>query len=213
MITTSETRADRVARLLMEKYDNGEIEYADTYGEPGYTDPEKGILSANWNHVGTQALQDCLEAGGYALEWSDEWYIDYETCPAKAWRTEPDCYGWVCQVKYCDGYVLTPDSDITDWIDECKSTDWNQPHSCVPDWIDEDMLTEQGYTRWVFDRDEGEYHSGFHGRSDKPEEIYKRIEHDHGANLESVIFRLDSAEQFECEFHAFYRLNTWEETE
>src|SRR5215831_14773837 len=79
------------------------IEWCSHYGEPGYTDPEKGILFANWNDV-PKELSDSLEAEGFELEWSDEWIISHET--DKAYRSSPDCYSWT---PY---YVLTDDGEV-----------------------------------------------------------------------------------------------------
>ena len=98
---------------------NAHIEWADEYGEPGYTTPERGILFADWNDV-PQSLQDRLEREGYELEWSDEWYVETGTSPSKAWRTQPDSMGWEPQCLFCDGYVLTPDDDLSEWVAECK---------------------------------------------------------------------------------------------
>jgi hypothetical protein len=65
--------------------------WANGYAEPGYTDPEKGIVFANWNYF-PRELPDILERGGYEIEWSDEW----ATCGdcGRAVRTSPNSYGW-----------------------------------------------------------------------------------------------------------------------
>jgi hypothetical protein len=65
--------------------------YASAYAEPGYTQPAKGILFANWNHL-PKGIDTVLERYGYAVEWSDEW----ATCDdcGKAVRTQPDSYSW-----------------------------------------------------------------------------------------------------------------------
>lgn len=70
-----------------------QLDWADEYGEPGYTKPEKGILFCNWNSI-PQALQDRLEVQGYELKWGDEWYVDTGRSPCKAWRTQPDSWRW-----------------------------------------------------------------------------------------------------------------------
>ena len=71
--------------------DEHNAEFASKYGEPGYQDPEKGILLANWNNVPSN-MQKWLENAGYSLEWSDEWTVDYNN--DKAYRTSPDSYSW-----------------------------------------------------------------------------------------------------------------------
>ena len=61
------------------------------YAEPGYEQPKKGILFANWNHL-PRDLDKILEKLGYAVEWSDEW----STCSNcnKAFRLSADSYIW-----------------------------------------------------------------------------------------------------------------------
>jgi hypothetical protein len=64
--------------------------FASAYAEPGYTQPDKGILFANWNYFPNEVTA-LLEQYGYAIEWSDEWY----TCECgKAVRTTADSYSW-----------------------------------------------------------------------------------------------------------------------
>src|SRR5262249_11080147 len=67
------------------------MEWAAEYAEPGYDQPEKGILFANWNYF-PRGVDSILERYGYQIEWSDEW----STCGdcGKAFRTQPDSYGW-----------------------------------------------------------------------------------------------------------------------
>lgn len=89
------------------------IEFSHAYAEPGYTEPECGLIAfGNWNGVdypvdgppqqyhwrttaednGVKRLGDLFERLGVSIEWSDEW----STCGdcGKAVRTSPDSYGW-----------------------------------------------------------------------------------------------------------------------
>lgn len=65
--------------------------FAPKYAEPGYDDPIKGILFADWN-VFARGVDRILERAGYAIEWSDEW----TTCGdcGNAVRTQPDSWIW-----------------------------------------------------------------------------------------------------------------------
>jgi hypothetical protein len=65
--------------------------FAPSYAEPGYDQPKRGVLFANWNRF-PRGFDSVLERAGYAIEWSDEW----TTCDdcGKALRTQPDSYGW-----------------------------------------------------------------------------------------------------------------------
>lgn len=183
--------------ILQCLFDAG-AEHIGHYGEPGHEDPEQGIIFFNWNNAGRRTI-DRLEAEGYEIEWSDEWYIDYDN--DKAWRTSPDGHGWVSQVKYCDGFVLTPDDDIDEWIEECKSTSKEQTHSAMPDWVEDEQLHEAGYTLYADDLE-----SGLHGgQTANPTRVYHQIEKVH-PSVESVIFRQDDAGQFDITWSAFYKL-------
>ncbi len=119
---------------------NRELEWVQEYGEPGYVTPENGILIANWNRI-PQALQDRLEAQGYELEWSDEWYVDNGKSPTRAWRTQPDGMSWEPRVRARDGYMITPDSDPQELIDSALNDD----DSALPSWFDPSELESRGF--------------------------------------------------------------------
>ena len=57
---------------IVQRRGDESADYATTYGEPGYSDPEAGILFANWNNV-PKYIQNGLTRRGFKLEWSDEW--------------------------------------------------------------------------------------------------------------------------------------------
>lgn len=91
-------RADYLQQL--ERDARAEVEnigYAATYAEPGYAQPARGVLFANWNRL-PRNIDRTLERAGYAVEWSDEW-TTCEDCGA-AYRTEPDC--WTPAGGYCE---------------------------------------------------------------------------------------------------------------
>jgi hypothetical protein len=67
------------------------LQWADGYAEPGYTDPARGVLFANWNRF-PRGVDSILKRAGYAIEWSDEWST-CEEC-GKAVRTSPDSYAY-----------------------------------------------------------------------------------------------------------------------
>lgn len=191
----TEKRTQTILNGLQDKHC---LESCSKYGELGYTNPEKGILFANWNDI-SKPLQDYLEESGFELEWSDEWYIDYDN--DKAWRTSPDSYGWICALGYGDGYVLTPDDDISEWLELCEITDHNQPIRALPDFITQDNLSEQGYVQH-----NGRFESGFHhGQNDDPSVISKDL-FDSIDDIESVVFRISNAGQFDIHFEAFYKV-------
>ena len=168
-----------VIQQWSEKY-NHQVDYANEYGEPGYSQPEKGIIVADWNDV-PQRIQDGLEAQGYELEWCDEWYIASESYPCKAWRTEPDCYQWESRIMYCDGYVLTADDDIADWCEQCEFSSPGDGR-VLPSWWDDADI--EGANWRLYDPAAADYASGFFpGQTDNPSKFLPAILKVHGRAL------------------------------
>ncbi len=142
---------------------NRQLDWADQYGEPGYTTPAKGILFADWNDV-SKPLQKRLEAQGFELEWSDEWDVDSDRSPSKAWRTQPDGHGWESRVRCTDGDMLTPDDDAQEWIDDAL----NEERRPLPSWFDESELQLRGFA--VIEQDDKEV--GLHpGQNETPDKF------------------------------------------
>ena len=170
-----------------------DAEFATHYGEPGYTDPPKGIVFANWNNVDQEVL-DLLDAEGYETEWSDEWVIDYNN--DKAYRSSPDSYQWECQFIVGDGEYISPDDGAQAFIDELSQDHHNARWGCLPSWVTEADLHEAGYT---LHKDELE--SGWHqGQTDDPESWAKQC-FDDGA--ERVVFRKTENSQFYVVFECW----------
>ena len=94
-------RADylrQLAQRAQAEIDN--MGFSPSYAEPGYEQPKRGILLANWN-VFPSTIDTLLERYGFAVEWSDEW----TTCSNcnKAMRTEPSSYDWTPAYTVEDG--------------------------------------------------------------------------------------------------------------
>jgi hypothetical protein len=96
-------RADylrQLKRTAQSEIDN--MGFASKYAEPGYTQPAKGILFANWNCF-PRNFDTILEKLGYAVEWSDEWF----TCDCgTAVRTSADSYIWEPGYKEVNGEIM-----------------------------------------------------------------------------------------------------------
>ncbi len=91
--------------------------YAPGYAEPGYTDPARGILLANWNYFPSR-IDRTLEDAGYKVEWRDEWDACAEC--GKLVRTTADCYSWQ------PSYVLMNECEVVchncvNWADYLES--------------------------------------------------------------------------------------------
>ena len=89
------------------------IGWAPGYAEPGYDQPKRGVVMANWNHL-PKELDSILDRAGYTVEWSDEW-TECSDC-GKALRTSPDSYGWR------PSYTVTSDGEVVCRVCEAPTT-------------------------------------------------------------------------------------------
>lgn len=174
----------------------GDVDWCESYGEPGYSDPERGIIFANWNKV-SRPVQDWLESHGYSLEWSDEWIVSHET--NKAYRTSPDSYGWL------PSYVLTEDCDILG-VDEIRNGD------CIDSYIEHLLNSDRAadtfgidWTKHGFRKlNPDAYESGFHpGQTDDPRKILAAAQAEYP--LDDFLFSIDSKGQFDVNFSLWAR--------
>lgn len=170
-------------------------EYCSYYGEPGYQDPDKGIIFANWNDI-PKGLAEWLEKCGYSLEWSDEWYVDHAY--SKAYRTSPDSYHWESSIMLpqdsCE--YITPDDSPDTWIEACQQTSNGQPMACLPSWIGEQDIIKSG-----FKLQNGDLESGFFpGQTDNPVQITADLIK-RGAYR--VLFQKRENSQFYCRFAVY----------
>lgn len=187
----NESKIQKALNYLQEKHN---AEWALSYGEPGYQDPDRGVILCNWNNT-PSGLGEWLESCGYSLEWSDEWLIDYDN--GKAYRTSPDCYSWQPQTMHTnDGELLTPDDGASAWVDELAMSDHGHPCKAVPSWITESDLIENGFELFA-----GDFETGFHtGQTDAPEPVARRA-FDAGASR--VIFRITGSGQFDINWECW----------
>jgi len=196
--------------VIRNKLETGdcELEWAPGYAEPGYDEPESGILFANWNpqsfgdfNTGKGRVESfCSRLGaliekaeaGYALEWSDEW----TTCCdcGKAVRTSPDSYSWAPSymlVNECEP-VCHDCLDPNTIEDEIK----NNPDRCD---VCDINWEERGWVKF-----NGDFETGFHpGQDDDPREVFKTIRNKHTGV--DVLFQLSGVGQFDATWVAFYK--------
>lgn len=182
------------------------IEFATHYSEPGYSEPEAGLIAfGNWNEVSnwdpetrerslvTKApalLAEHLERAGISIEWSDEWRTCCEC--GGAVRTQPDSYSWL------PSYVMTDDGEVC-------ATCLRQDPAAYLETLEGDASkaltirgidpSEFGYVRYGA---EGEFEAGMHpGQNDDPKEIAKSLEAD---GVTRYLFEIDSQGQFDTRF-------------
>ncbi len=174
--------------------DNAECNWYEGYTEPGYTDPERGVISANWNNAEREGkLLDRL--GGYELEWCDEW-TSCGQC-GKAVRTQPDSYSWLPSFKMCDGGIDCKTcllEDLESYVDGYLLN-----RSDTADTFGAD-LGSLGFTRL-----DEKFETGWHpGQDDDPADVLKKYEASH-----NVVFQIDGQGQFDTSWSAWLRLGSW----
>lgn len=158
------------------------------YAEPGYDDPAKGILFADWNYF-PRGIDTILKKMGYAIEWSDEWCLC--DCCGNALRTSPDSYSWKrSYIETADGrYCLNcfTDADLEQYEDD--------PDRCITFEID---LAKYGYHLL-----EDGFENGWHpGQTDNPRTIAQRLWNDGHTGL---LFKLTEQSQFYAVFAVWER--------
>lgn len=176
------------------------LDYAPSYAEPGYTQPERGVLFANWNYF-PSSIDDTLERAGFSIEWEDEW-TTCEDC-GRAVRTSPDCYGW--QPSYAlidDCQIVCADCLAKDPIEYLESLENHPTRALNMPAIDP---AEYGYTIV-----EQGFENGFHpGQNDNPKEIYKRLHE----KFPRLLFRVDDVGQFDIGFSIWTKQDEEEEVQ
>lgn len=147
-----------------------------------------------------------MEEQGIEFQWHDEWIIDHNGgMGGKAYRTSGDSYHWESSILWTDGDFLTPDDDITDWIEECV----DNPRMCFPShvWSDAELM-EQGFEEY-----ECGYANGWYpGQTDDPVKISELIRGHMGADTQ-ILFKLSGVGQFDIRFCVFVRNPDWEDEE
>lgn len=184
------------------------------YAEPGYTDPECGIIiCGDWNSVtkahydengnlsgfSTQCdLPERLyrifdERYGINCEWSDEWTSCHEC--GKLVRSSPDCYGWT------SAYVILNDCELV-----C--------HECIQSNAAEYLESIEGKYRTALSDSLGitpedygyvvaisDMESGFHRhQTDDPKTVAKEFKK---LGIERFLFALEGVGQFDVSFRVY----------
>jgi hypothetical protein len=178
---------------------------ADRYSEPGYSDPETLIVTANWNNDrgcikqsfiddsdddSLVTISNALEQLGCSIEWEDEW-TDCAYCGGLV-RTKPDSYGWM-QSFYMGEHEIICHECIKDDIDRQK--DYIEDHignsrKCLTINID---LEQHGFVHI-----DQKFEHGWHGGQDaSPTKIATYLR---SKGVTRFIFVLDSVGQFDMGF-------------
>lgn len=189
--TTNPDHFNQLERAVQSEIDN--IGFAPGYAEPGYTDPAKGILFADWNNF-PRNFDKILERAGYECEWSDEW----STCCdcGKAVRTSPDCYHWTSYYRILNECELVC-LDCLNWEEYLEAIEDNPRSACPPE-IDP---ADYGYTKF-----NGDFETGLHAHmTDDPKKTLKAMQ---DAGLTNVVFRIKENSQFYTTWEAYHKTAT-----
>jgi hypothetical protein len=173
------------------------MDYAPGYSEPGYDDPTKGVLLADWN-VFPRGLDRVLERAGYAIEWADDWSRCDECY--KLVRTSADSYGWRKSFYMPDDCSIVcaacVSKDPTEYVEEYLLN-----NSDTADTFDID-LAEYGFTRF----NALHYENGWHpGQNDTPAEVVKHLPEGY-----DYVFTVPSVGQFDVQFDVWIRPTDYE---
>lgn len=157
------------------------------YAEPGYSQPSKGVLFANWNHF-PRGIDSILERYGFAIEWSDEW-TTCEEC-GRAVRTSADSYGWQPSYALVREYSIVCVDCLKNDAESYLESLENHPTRAL-NLLDIDPVT-YGYVKV-----EGNLENGLHpGQNDNPHQIYARLH----PKYPRLLFRVDGVGQFDIGF-------------
>ena len=182
-----------------------DVRFAEGYAEPGYDDPESGVIAlGNWNdervynkETGKFDTTDdtmprfaqALEELGVVLEWGDEW-VSCHHC-GKIVRCSGDSYSWM-RSYWNDGEGGT-------YCVECVKEHYLQDYLAFlegnesnADTFDLD-LDECGYVQY----DEKFEHGLYGGQADDPQIVARSLR---ALGVERFVFKIDSVGQFDMDF-------------
>jgi hypothetical protein len=212
MTYTKEQVAKRVDTILQAArnakpkiYQVEEVQLYSGYAEPGYSDPESGLVATgNWNRITKYhpdknefetvdetmpRIAKLFEKLGVELEWSDEW-TSCEDC-GLLFRTSPDSYGWKKAGIDEESGTLCCECLAKDPAEYLESLEGDSNRCMTIDSID---LDEQGYVKV----NEDSFEHGFHpGQDADPKKIGKALR---DIGITRFIFTLDSTGQFDMDF-------------
>lgn len=179
--------------------------YGQGYAEPGYTDPEAGVIAlGNWNDVtrfvnGQSVTLDnfpsrvarLLEQIGVELHWCDEWTV-CDAC-GKLVRLKPDSYGWKPSYRSDDDGLTCLECLQASAADYLLKLEGNHNRANTISGIDP---ADHDY---VLVQDDFEH--GFHdGQDADPKRIARALEEQ---GIRRYLFNLDSTGQFDLRFSVY----------
>lgn len=174
------------------------ILYGDGYAEPGYKDPESGLIAlANWNNFEREGM--LLEKLGVETEWEDEWTYCHNC--EKLVRTQPDSYCWRPYYYMFDyGDILCGDCILEDPEEYLTRLEGDPRKAITFDGID---LEEYGY-KLLYENLENGFHGG---QDDDPNVIAESLAK---AGVDRFVFTIDYTGQFDIQFSVYVHESQFE---
>lgn len=178
--------------------------HSEGYAEPGYTDPECGVIAlGNWNRVtkyvdgkfetidNTPArLGELFEKMGIELEWADEW-VECDEC-SKLIRSSPNSYGWQFNGWIGECHIMCADCVLKDPEDYLNELEGDSSKAITMDLDPE----KHGYTLL-----EDKFENGWYGgQSANPTVIAKSLEQ---LGIYRYLFKVDDVGQFDMQFSVY----------
>lgn len=205
-----ETVKKRASARVLNRLEEIEL-HANGYAEPGYKNPESGIIAlGNWNSVKTWdakgqettaedntpcELGDMLVEKGVELEWSDEWTA-CEDC-GKLCRRTGDSYHW----KRC--YWEDEDSCGVTCV-HCIKANKIMAQSYLESLENDSskaVTLDLDLEKYGYKKVNGDFENGWHdGQNDDPHAIKKAL---NNLGITRFVFNIDGVGQFDIGFSAW----------
>jgi hypothetical protein len=193
-----------VKNIIQRIAESTQSDWASEYGNDSrYTQGDGPIIIQSYDMCNIMNKHPRIEQAaidqGFELVNYDEYTVDHE-CD-KVWRTSPDSYGWTPSVVYTEhGDLITPDSDIDEWIEWAVNEESRCLTSTFCKLAD---LEELGFVQEP--DDDTTYESGLHpGQTDDPAKMYKELRVKFPES--DIIFWLKESSQFYVVFQVLRRV-------
>lgn len=191
----SDETKNQILQAIVEPCDKAH-DWAEGYSEPGYTEPERGVLLGDWWHhqeggnLKESLLVPIIEACGATVEWADEW----NTCGDchKAVRCSPDSYSWTRSYVEWSGEISCHECMEDGAHKQSFLEDELEDNADVAETLGWD-LEGLGYVRMDEDFQRGLYG----GQSASPDKIAAALR---GRGISRFVFQIDSVGQFDARF-------------
>ena len=182
---------------------NLDCDFAEVMGEPGYDQPEKGVILTNWHKV-PEHIAEGLEMRGFSTKWLDEWIVvhNQSNCCSEAYRSIPESYEWT------PSYVISHDGEVIGLVEAQENPEsyfdllMNDPDRALtfrgirPD--------EHGWVQYDPADEIQEYENGFHaGMNDSPADVLEKAQEKYPDH--DFLFQISEQSQFYTKFILWMR--------